>query len=135
MSNATKNSVFSRFSQNKSSAKRSVAGGKSGSASGIRVRKSIGAEKHKKRIMDVVNQLNEEELEKVSEMLRVSEALDNGDDNMQSNNEEGDDRMDRMDDFADEGDGDTVIEAEDHVSEMMDIALPVKRVTVMLPED
>lgn len=29
--------------------------------------------------MDVVNQLNEEELEKVSEMLRVSEALENDD--------------------------------------------------------
>jgi hypothetical protein len=30
---------------------------------------------HKKRIMDVVEQLNEEELEKVSEMLRESDAL------------------------------------------------------------
>ena len=29
--------------------------------------------------MDVVNQLNEEELEKVSEMLRISEALENND--------------------------------------------------------
>lgn len=34
---------------------------------------------HKKRIMDVVEQLNEEELEKVSEMLRESEALLNQD--------------------------------------------------------
>lgn len=33
------------------------------------------ADYHKKRIMDVVDQLNEEELEKVSEMLKESEAL------------------------------------------------------------
>jgi len=31
---------------------------------------------HKKRIMEVVNNLNEEELEKVSEMLKVSEAFE-----------------------------------------------------------
>ena len=45
----------------------------------IRVRKNIVAEKHRKRIMDVVNQLNDDELEKVSEMLRVSEAMDKDD--------------------------------------------------------
>lgn len=41
----------------------------------VRVRKQAVAEQHKKRIMDAVNQLNDEELEKVSEMLRVSEAV------------------------------------------------------------
>ena len=46
--------------------------------SGVRVRKNINAEMHKRRIMDVVNQLNEDELEKVSEMLKVSEALETG---------------------------------------------------------
>ena len=44
----------------------------------MRVRKNVQAEQHKKRIFDVVNQLTEEELEKVSEMLRVSEALNQG---------------------------------------------------------
>ena len=43
---------------------------------GIRVRKTIAADKHKKRIFDVVNQLNEEELEKVSEMLKISQAME-----------------------------------------------------------
>jgi len=40
------------------------------------------AEVHKKRIFDVVNQLNEEELEKVSEMLKLSEKMDNADDDL-----------------------------------------------------
>ena len=35
--------------------------------------RSSAAELHKQRILDVVNQLNEEELEKVSELLRASE--------------------------------------------------------------
>ena len=55
---------------------RSSAGSMTGA---IRVRKNIVAEKHRKRIMDVVNQLNDDELEKVSEMLRVSEAMDKDD--------------------------------------------------------
>lgn len=38
-------------------------------------RRSIAAEMHKKKILEVVNGLSEDELEKVSEMLRVSEAL------------------------------------------------------------
>ena len=41
----------------------------------IRVRKHVVAEQHKKRIMEAVNQLNDEELERVSEMLRVSDAV------------------------------------------------------------
>ena len=41
----------------------------------IRVRKQVVAEQHKKRIMDAVNLLNDEELERVSEMLRISEAV------------------------------------------------------------
>ena len=41
----------------------------------IRVRKQAVAEQHKRRIMEAVNQLNDDELEKVSEMLRVSEAV------------------------------------------------------------
>ena len=41
----------------------------------MRVRKQAVAEQHKKRIMEAVNQLNDDELEKVSEMLRVSEAV------------------------------------------------------------
>ena len=41
----------------------------------IRVRKQAIAEQHKKRIMEAVNNLNDEELERVSEMLRVSEAV------------------------------------------------------------
>lgn len=46
------------------------------SNSQVRFRKSVNAaEMHKKRIFDAVNQLNEEELERVSEMLKVSEAL------------------------------------------------------------
>lgn len=84
--------------------------------------------------MDVVNQLNEEELEKVSEMLRVSEAMDKGDENEDGQNN----RMDRMDDFTEklwEADGDTEVEANDHVSDMQDIAVPFKKVTVQLPED
>ena len=43
---------------------------------GMRIRKSQAAELHKKRILEVVNQLTAEELEKVSEMLRSSEALE-----------------------------------------------------------
>lgn len=42
------------------------------------MRKSATAEMHKRKILEVVNQLTEEELEKVSEMLKVSEALDSG---------------------------------------------------------
>jgi len=43
----------------------------------MRVHKSFAAaEAHKKRILDVVNQLTAEELEKVSEMLRASEAAE-----------------------------------------------------------
>jgi len=41
----------------------------------VRVRLTRGAEQHKKRILDVVNRLTEEELEKVSEMLRASDTL------------------------------------------------------------
>ena len=41
----------------------------------MRIRKQAIAETHKKRIMEAVNQLNDEELERVSEMLRVSEAV------------------------------------------------------------
>lgn len=45
-------------------------------ATSYRLRKPVNAEQHKKRIFEVVNNLNEEELEKISEMLKVSEALD-----------------------------------------------------------
>jgi len=46
------------------------------SSASFRVRKTSNNVDHKRRIMDVVNNLNEDELEKVSEMLRVSEALE-----------------------------------------------------------
>lgn len=39
-----------------------------------RFQKNLAAEQHKKHIYEVVNTLNEEELEKVSEMLKASEA-------------------------------------------------------------
>ena len=39
-----------------------------------RLNRSLAAEQHKRHILDVVNKLNEEELEKVSEMLKASEA-------------------------------------------------------------
>lgn len=42
----------------------------------MRIRKPQNAVEHKKRIFDVVNQLNEEELEKVSEMLRATDAVE-----------------------------------------------------------
>jgi hypothetical protein len=42
----------------------------------------MNSEQHKRRILDVVNNLNEEELEKVSEMLKVSEAMDKNDPNV-----------------------------------------------------
>ena len=70
-------SVFSRFSANKGG-KRSAEDIRSRMSAGERVPKSVQAEKHKKKIMDVVNNLNEEELEKISEMLRVSEAMGKG---------------------------------------------------------
>lgn len=54
----------------------------SGTGSAYATRSSV-IESHKKRIIDAVNQLNEEELEKVSEMLKVAESLD------ARNNEEG----------------------------------------------
>jgi|688.fasta_scaffold266810_1 hypothetical protein len=34
------------------------------------------AEQHRKKILEVVNNLNDDELEKISEMLRQSEAVD-----------------------------------------------------------
>jgi hypothetical protein len=34
------------------------------------------AEQHRKKILEVVNNLNDDELEKISEMLRQSEAID-----------------------------------------------------------
>ena len=67
------------FTQNSRFSQKSKASDLTSNASGIRVRRSFAADQHKKRIMDVVNQLNEEELEKVSEMLRISEALENDD--------------------------------------------------------
>ena len=45
-----------------------------GQAGGSRFFRASAAEQHKKHIFDVVNNLNEDELEKVSEMLRASEA-------------------------------------------------------------
>ena len=53
---------------------RKAADAQSGTTS-MRIRKQAVAEHHKKRIMEAVNQLNDEELERVSEMLRVSEAV------------------------------------------------------------
>ena len=38
---------------------------------GLRVNKNAAAEQHKRRILNVVNQLNEDELEKVSNMLKT----------------------------------------------------------------
>lgn len=34
------------------------------------------AEQHRKKILEVVNNLNDDELEKISEMLRQSEVID-----------------------------------------------------------
>ena len=53
---------------------RKAADAQSGTTS-MRIRKQAVAEQHKKRIMEAVNQLNDDELERVSEMLRVSEAV------------------------------------------------------------
>lgn len=60
----------------------------------MRMRKPQNAGEHKKRIFDVVNQLNEEELEKVSEMLRATDAIEKqADDEVE---------MEQEDDFANE---------------------------------
>ena len=58
--------------------------------------------------MNVVNQLNEDELEKVSEMLRVSEAMDKGDPNLLGEYESATGRNSNMGDFVDGEDGETV---------------------------
>ena len=83
--------------------------------------------------MDVVNTLNEEELEKVSEMLRVSEAMDKGDRNAMFADEDGQDY-----DGADrEQDEETVVatEANDQVNDLHEVASGLKRVTVHFPSD
>lgn len=68
--------------------------------------------------MDVVNLLSEEELEKVSEMLKVSEALNSGDVNA------------LRDDYGEEGDGEQVeFEDRDVVEELQ------SNVAVSLPDD
>ena len=141
MSSASKSSAFKSYSVNRGGGKRSsvadIQDGRSsvtGSAtSGFRVRKNIVAEKHKKRIMDVVNTLNEEELEKVSEMLRVSEAMDKGDRNPMFADEDGQD----YDDVDREQDEETVVatEANDQVNDLHEVASGLKRVTVHFPSD
>jgi len=74
------------FSVNASGASRSIraksafGGRKSVSGSNYGTRSSV-VESHKKRIIEAVNNLNEEELEKVSEMLKVAESLDAREDN------------------------------------------------------
>ena len=83
--------------------------------------------------MDVVNTLNEDELEKVSEMLRVSEAMDKGDRNAMFADEDGQDY-----DGADrEQDEETVVatEANDQVNDLHEVASGLKRVIVHFPSD
>ena len=139
MSSASKSSAFKSYSVNRAGVKRSsvadiqdARSSAAGSAtSGIRVRKNIIAEKHKKRIMDVVNNLNEEELEKVSEMLRVSEAMDKGDKNAMFADEDDCEEADR------EQDEETVVasEAVDQVNDLHEVASGLKRATVHVPSD
>ena len=78
--------------------------------------------------MDVVNLLNEEELEKVSEMLRVSEAMDKSDRNAMLGDEDGQDYYDA----EREQDEETVVatEANDHVNDLYEVASGLKRTTV-----
>lgn len=72
--------------------------------------------------MDVVNQLNEDELEKVSEMLRVSEALSDKDNlDADAGAEDGETRQE------DDCEAD---EAEDTVDDFIE-----KRVRVVLPDE
>lgn len=63
-------------------AKSAFGGRKSVSGSAYASRSTV-IESHKKRIIDAVNNLNEEELEKVSEMLKVAESLDARDNNQE----------------------------------------------------
>lgn len=72
-------SIFSYHSGRKAGAEAQGAGSEARSqrsaasyCSGVRVHRSAAAEQHKRRILDVVNQLNDEELERVSEMLKAS---------------------------------------------------------------
>lgn len=84
-------SYFSKASQSRFSTKSKDP--KHANIDRIRVHRSNNAEQHKKRIFDVVNQLTEEELEKVSEMLRVSEALEQTNANPTAVNAEQDDEV------------------------------------------
>ncbi len=63
-------------------------------ATSYRLRKPVNAEQHKKRIFEVVNNLNEEELEKISEMLKVSEALDRNEPLVEEGDRDGEVRFD-----------------------------------------
>lgn len=74
--------------------------------------------------MDVVNQLNEEELEKVSEMLRVSEALENDDAHAFDRDE--DDEAVRLEDEPRELDA----ESQDQVDDLSSSCFKLKAVTI-----
>ena len=73
VSQSDRQSIFSQQSNMK---RRQLDADQRSNATSYRLRKPVNAEQHKKRIFEVVNNLNEEELEKISEMLKVSEALD-----------------------------------------------------------
>ena len=75
---------------------------------GIRGRKEPVAQEQKKRIMDVVNRLNEEDLEKLSEKLKAEELVvgaaeievdDNGDINLEDDQEGVLEDLDQVDDL------------------------------------
>ena len=88
-SGARSNASRSIFTSNKSRANQSGT---------IKIRGN--AEQHKRRIMDVVNNLNEEELEKVSEMLRAADDEPLPESMREGMPEEGDDeRLDEVDDL------------------------------------
>ena len=84
--------------------------------------------------MDVVNQLNEEELEKVSEMLRVSEAMDKGDAGFGDEEGGADGEYEGQ---QEDQEAETVVnsEAADQVSDLHEVASGLERVTVHCPAD
>ena len=69
-------SVFSSHASKGSRIKSALGGSRKSVPNSNYVSRSSIVESHKKRIIEAVNNLNEEELEKVSEMLKVAESLD-----------------------------------------------------------
>lgn len=88
----------------------------------MRVNKTAAAEQHKRRILDVVNQLNEDELEKVSELLRNSDALQSNADSASKASEACDDQKTAGDAEAEEneneGEDGATVEDYDEVGDL-----------------